>query len=361
MLLIVVEGGGVSITFIFCRIGKGRMLLRDGSDKGGIPDTSPALMVGKADNSVTEKVGSSSDVGAMEIPPTVESVGKGPVSGMGGKGRTLLMEGSNKGEIGSAVRTGSVGKGPVSGMGGKGRTLLMEGSNKGEIGSAVRTGSVGKGPVSGMGGKGRTLLMEGSDNGGIGSAVRTGSVGKGPSVGATGKGRTLMIEEGGNSEMGSSVGVGSASIGLPVACGFKRPSERRKQTRSLQPKGRLVAAVGAGESKRLSESTTQSRESHVRGSAEDADTGEIANVDGVVAVAGVVRGFKSPEVPGPLGITAGGGGNQCGGGFNGKLGLRGGSGARGIHGLLGFKGGNRGGGIHGLGCGGGGAGGKGGE
>ena len=120
-----------------------------------------------------------------------------------------------------------------------------------------------------------------------------------------------MIEEGDNVEMGSSVSVGSACIGLPVACGFKRPSERRKQMRSLQPNGRLVAAVGAGKSgefKRPSERLTQSRESHVRGAVEDAD------VDGVVPTTGVVKEFRSREVPSPLGITAGGGGTQYGGG-----------------------------------------------
>ncbi len=175
-----------------------------------------------------------------------------------------------------------------------------------------------------------------------------------------------------NGRLVAAVGAGEPGIGLPVAGGFKRPSERRKQMRSLQPNGRLVAVVGAGESKRLSESTTQSRESHVRGSVEDAETGKIADVDGVVPIAGVVRGFKSPGVPGSLGVglkvqsvsqsgqrlgskeTAGGGGSQCGkgnpggGGCNGIIGLRGGSGAGGIHGLLGVKGGNGGGGIHGL-------------
>ena len=176
------------------------------------------------------------------------------------------------------------------------------------------------------------------------------------------------MEEDGKVETESSVSVGCASIGLPVNDGFTRPSERRKQMRSLQPNGRLVAVVGAGksgESKRPSERTTQSRESHVRGTVEDAETGEMAEVDGVVLIAGVVRGFQSPEVPGPLRVTAGGGGNQYGGGnpggggCNGMPGLRGSSGGGGNHGL-GSKGGKGGGGIHGLGNGGGGAGGTGG-
>ena len=258
MLLTEVGEGGVSIGFISCRICKGGMLLRDGGDKGGIPGTSPELMVGKAD----------------------------------------------------------------------------------------------KGPVFGVVGKGGTLLMEASDNGEIESAVKTGSIGKGPIVGAVGKGRTLMIEGGCKVEVGSPVGVGSASIGLPVAGGFRRPSERRKQMRSLQPYGSLVAAVGAGESKRLSERMTQSRESHLRGSVVDEETGKTADVDSVVLITGVVRGFKSPEFPGPLGVglkvqsgsQSGqrfGGGNQCGeanpggGGFNGILGSSGGSGTEGFNGILG--------------------------
>ena len=95
--------------------------------------------------------------------------------------------------------------------------------------------------------------------------------------------------------------------------------------------------MGAGESERLSERTTQNRESHVRGSAEDPETGETAGGSG----------------------NQFGGGNLGGGACNGLLGSRGGSGAGGInglsgfkgggiHGLSGFKGGGGGGGIHGL-------------
>ena len=284
MLLTEVGEGGVSIRFISCRICKGGMLLRDGGDKGGIPGTSPELMVGKADNSVTEKVGGGSDVGGMGSPLSVGFAGKGPVFGVVGKGGTLLMEASDNGEIESAVKTGSIGKGPIGG--------------------------------------------------------------------AVGKGRTLMIEGGCKVEMGSPVGVGSASIGLPVAGGFRRPSERRKQMRSLQPYGSLVAAVGAGESKRLSERIIQSRESHLRGSVVDEETGKTADVDGVVLIAGVVRGFKSPEFPGPLGVglkaqsgsqsgqrfgggNQGGEANPGGGGCNGILGSSGGSGTEGFNGILG--------------------------
>ena len=294
MLLTEVGEGGVSIRFISCRICKGGMLLRDGGDKGGIPGTSPELMVGKADNSVTEKVGGGSDVGGMASPLSVGFAGKGPVFGVVGKGGTLLMEASDNGEIESAVKTGSIGKGPI-------------------------VGAVGKGGLI---------------------------------VGAVGKGRTLLIEGGCKVEMGSPVGVGSASIGLPVAGGFRRPSERRKQMRSLQPYGSLVAAVGAGESKRLSERMTQSRESHLRGSVVDEETGKTADVDSVVLITGVVRGFKSPEFPGPLGVglkvqsgsqsgqrfgggNQGGEANPGGGGFNGILGSSGGSGTEGFNGILG--------------------------
>ncbi len=303
-----------------------------------MPGSSTELIIGKVGNSVTEKVGGGSDTGGRLSPLTIGSVGKGANSGVVGKGRTLLMEGSDNSGFGIALMMGFVGKGPISG--------------------AV--------------GKARTLLIEGSDNGGIGIALMIGSVGKGPIVGSVGKGRTLIIEEGAKVGIGSSVSVGSASIGLAVAGGSKRPSERRKQMRSLQPNGRLVAAVGPGGFRRLSERTTQSRESHVRGSVEGVETGKMADGDGVVLIASVVRGFKAPEIPGPLRLelkvqsgsqsgqrfgreeTAGGGGNQCGegnqggGGCHGLLGLRGGSGAGTIHGLLGFKGGSGGGGIQGL-------------
>ena len=236
-----------------------------------------------------------------------------------GKGGMLLKDGGDSGGIlGSSpeLMVAKVDNSVTEKAGG--------GSDVGGMESPLTTVSVGKGPAFGVVGKGGTLLMEASDNGELGSAIKTGSVGEGPVVGVVGKVRTLLIEEDDKVEMGSSVGVGFASIGLPVAGGFKRPSEMRKQMRSLQPNGRLVAAVGAGESKRLSERMTQSRESHLRGSVEDAETGKIAEVDGVVPIAGVVKGFKSPEVPGPLGVglkvqsvsesgqPACGGGNQYG-------------------------------------------------
>ena len=217
--------------------------------------------------------------------------------------------------------------------------------------------------VVGEVGKGKALLMEGNDNGGIGSPLMIGSVGKGPIIVAVGKGRTLMIEGGNKVRLGSPVSVGSASIESPVSDGFKRPSERRKQRRSLQPYGRLVTAVGAGPFRRLNERSTQSRESHLRVAVEDMESVRVAGVDGVVPIAGAVRGLEAADT------SAGGGGNQYGagnpggGGCQGKSGLRIGSGPGGIiHGFLGSKGGNGGGGIqglYGLGFGGGGAGGTG--
>lgn len=180
-------------------------------------------------------------------------------------------------------------------------------------------------------------------------------------VGEVGRGKALLME-------GS---VGSASIESPVADGFKRPSERRKHTRSLQPNGRLTA-VGAGPFKRLNERSTQNRESHLRGAVGVVTSVTLAVVDGVVSIAGVVRRFEVLVVPGPVGVgfkvqsvseseqrldskeTAGGGGNQCGGGSpggggcHGISGLKIGNGPGSIHGFLGSTGDIGGGGIQGL-------------
>ena len=137
MLLTELGEGGVSIRFkiVACRIGKGGMLRRDGGDKGIVPGASPELMVAKVDNSVREKVGGDSVVVGLENPLTIGSVGKGPVFGVVGRGRTLLIEGSNNGEIESAPKTGTVGKGPIVGAVGKGRTLVTEGRGKVKKGS----------------------------------------------------------------------------------------------------------------------------------------------------------------------------------------------------------------------------------
>ena len=213
---------------------------------------------------------------------------------------------------------------------------------------------IGEGDISirfvvGEVGKGRALLMEGSDNGGIGSPLMIGSVGKGLIIVAVGKGRTLMIEGGNKIRLGSPVSVGSAGIESPVSVGFKGPSERRKQMRSLQPYGRLVTAVGAGPFKRLNERSTQSRESHARGAVEDVGSVGVASVDSGVPVAGVVRRFEAADIPAGGGGNQYGAGNLGGGGCHGISGFRIGSGAGGIiHGFLGSKGGNGGGGIQGL-------------
>ena len=328
MLLTEVGEGGVSISFKFvaCRIGKGGMLLRDGSDKGIIPGTSPELMAAEVDDSVREKVGGDSDVGGMESPLTIGSVGKGPVFGVVGRGRTLLMEGSNNGEIESALKTGPVGNGPIVGAVGKGRTLVTEGGGKVKEGSSVSVGSASKGiPVAGgfnRPSERRRQIRSLQPNGRPVAVVGAGVL---PVAGGSKRPSETLRQIRSSQPNGRPVAVVGAGV-LPVAGGFKRPSERLRHKRSLQLNGRPVAVVGAGESERLSERTTQNRESHVRGSAEDPETGETAGGSG----------------------NQFGGGNSGGGGCNGLLGSRGGSGAGGINGLSGFKGGGGGGGIHGL-------------
>ena len=162
--------------------------------------------------------------------------------------------------------------------------ILLKGIGEGDVSIRLVVGEVGTG---------RVLLMEGSDNGGTGTPSM---------IGAVGKGRTLMIEGGNRVWSGIPVSVGSADIESLISDGFQRPSERRKQRRSLQPNGRLVTAVGAGPFKRLNERSTQSRESHLREAVEDVESVVVAGVDGVVPVAGVVRGFEVSVVPGPLGV-----------------------------------------------------------
>ena len=212
--------------------------------------------------------------------------------------------------------------------------------------------------VIGEVGTGRAELIRGSDKGGTGSPLMIGSVGKG---------RLLMIEGGYRVGPGSPVSVGSTGMGSPVSDGSQRPSERRKQTRSLQPNGRLVTAVGAGPFKRLNERSTQSRESHLRVAVEDVDSVRVAGVDGVVPVAGVVRGIEVPVFP--VSVCVGfkdgsGGGETTGGGschgipglnigigqgsIHGFLGFTGDIGPGSIHGSLGFTGGIGGGGSQGL-------------
>ena len=151
-----------------------------------------------------------------------------------------------------------------------------------------------------------------------------------------------MIIEGANKVgLGNLVSVGSASTESPVADGLQRPSDRRKQTRSLQPNGRLVTAVGAGPFKRLNERSTQSRESHLRGADEGVESVKVAGVDGVVPIAGVVRGFEAADIPAGEGGNQYGAGNPGGGGCHCISGLRIESGPGGIiHGFLGSKGGN---------------------
>ena len=336
------EGGWttvVAIEFILGGVGVGRILLMGGR-RGFI-------------------VGSRAGRGGMLLTEIRDSgVLIRFVSGRIGKGGMLLKDGGDKGGIPGSPSELMIGK-----VGNSVTEKVCGGRDTGGTESPLAIVSVGKGAICGVAGKGRRLLMEGSDNGGIGIALMIGSVGKGPISGAVGKGRTLMVEGGGKVGIGSSASVGSANIGLPVGVGSKRPSERRKQMRSSQPNGRLVAAVEAGASKRLNERTTQNRESHLR---EDAETGNMADGDGVIRV------FNVPELPSPLRVgfkvqsgsqsgqrfgskeTSGGGGNHCGegnpggGGCHGQLGLRGGSGAGSFHGLLGFKSGSGGGGIQGL-------------
>lgn len=206
----------------------------------------------------------------------------------------------------------------------------------------VLSNGIGEGDVSitfvvGEVGTGRAWRIKGSDNGGIGSPLMNGSVGKG---------RLLIIEGGNKFGSGSPVSVGSTGMESPVSNGSQRPSERRKQTRSLQPNGRLVTAVGAGPFKRLNERSTQSRESHLREAVEEEESVGVAGVVGVVPVASVVRGIEVPVVPGPFRV--GFKGNPGGGSCHGIPGLKIGSGPGPIHGFLGFKCGIGGGGIHGL-------------
>ena len=185
--------------------------------------------------------------------------------------------------------------------------------------------------------------MNGSDNAGIGSPLMNGCVGKG---------RLLMIEGGNKVGSGSLVSVGSTGMASPVPDGSQRPNERRKQTRSWQPNGRLVTAVGAGPFKRLNERSTQSRESHLREAVEEVGSVRVAGVDGVAPVAGVVRGIEVPVIPGPFWVRLkggpGGGGTPGGGSCHGIPGLMIGIGPGGIHGFLGFIGGIGGGGTQGL-------------